>query len=261
MVGDRDVVGSLEGRSAIVTGSSSGIGLAVAERLAALGARVVVNSRDAARAEAVAEKIVADGGTAVGVAADVSVPAGGQTLADAALDAFGRLDVLVNNAGIPLVKPAEEITPDDWANVLATNLSGPLFCAQAAARVMLARGGGTIVNVSSVLGSTAIPGRAAYATAKHGLEGLTRSLAVEWADRGIRVVSVGPAYVATPFVERTMATGKFSAADLERRTPLGRLGTPAEVADVVAFLVSPAAAYITGSGVAIDGGWLAYGGW
>ncbi|GAY07699.1 SDR family NAD(P)-dependent oxidoreductase [Pseudonocardia sp. N23] len=207
-----------------------------------------------------AADITEAGGTAVGVGVDVSDPGGGRVLADAAMSAFGQLDALVNNAGIPLVKKAEDITADEWSAVLATNLAGPLFCSQAAAAVMGSRGG-TIVNISSVAGSFAIPGRAAYVAAKHGLEGLTKALAVDWASRSIRVASVSPGYVATPFVERTMATGNFSVEDLERRTPLGRLATPEEVAGVVTFLVSPAASYITGSSVPVDGGWMSFGGW
>jgi 3-oxoacyl-[acyl-carrier protein] reductase len=250
----------LQGSVAIVTGSSSGIGRAVAGELASRGVKVVVNSRDSRNAERVAAEINDAGGTAIGIGADVGLPAAGQQLVEAALNAFGRLDTLVNNAGISLVKHAEDITAPEWAEVLATNLTGPLFCAQAAARAMNQRGG-TIVNVSSVAGSIAIPGRAAYVTAKHGLEGLTKALAVDWAARNIRVIAVSPAYVATPFVEHTMAAGGFTTSDIERRTPLGRLASAEEVATVVSFLVSPAASYITGSTIAVDGGWMAYGGW
>ncbi|WP_158548648.1 SDR family NAD(P)-dependent oxidoreductase [Blastococcus sp. TF02A-26] len=252
---------SVAGLVAIVTGSSSGIGKAIAARLAMGGARVVVNSRDAGRAQEAADELTAEGHDAHPVAADVSRPEGATGLVEAAVDAYGRVDVLVNNAGVPSVRPAEELSLEDWSSVLATNLTGPFLCAQAAARVMLPRSSGVIVNVSSILGSTAIPGRTAYVTAKHGLEGLTRSLAVEWAPRGIRVVSVSPGYVATPLVTQTMQRGGFSAEDINRRTPLGRLADPDEISDVVAWVASPAASYVTGSQVAVDGGWLAYGGW
>ncbi|WP_454197317.1 SDR family NAD(P)-dependent oxidoreductase [Nocardia sp. Marseille-Q1738] len=252
---------ALAGRCAIVTGSSSGIGKAIATRLAAAGARIVVNSRDQTRATATAAKLVAAGHEAVGVGADVSTADGAQRLIDVAADAYGSVDILVNNAGIPLVRKADEISAGEWGQLIATNLTGPFLCAQAAARVMLPQRRGVIVNVSSILGATSIPGRSAYSTAKHGLDGLTQALAVEWADRGVRVVSVNPGYVATGLVRETMAAGGYSAADIVRRTPLGRLAEPEEIAEVVAFLASPAAAYITGIQLPVDGGWLAYGGW
>jgi 3-oxoacyl-[acyl-carrier protein] reductase len=159
------------------------------------------------------------------------------------------------------VRPAEDITASEWSRLLDLNLTAPFRCAQAAARVMLPRRQGVIINISSIYGAIAIPGRTAYSTAKHGLDGLTQALAVEWADRGVRVVSVNPAYVATRLVEEAMNDGGFSAVDLERRTPLGRLASPVEVADTVVFLASRAAAYITGVRLPVDGGWLAYGGW
>jgi 3-oxoacyl-[acyl-carrier protein] reductase len=251
----------LAGMAAVVTGSSMGIGAVIAERMASAGARVVVNSRDPRRASDVAAELVAAGHEAIGVGADVTDPDGPARLVDTCVEAFGTLDVLVNNAGIPLVRPAEDITASEWSRLLDLNLTAPFRCAQAAARVMLPRRRGVIVNISSIYGAIAIPGRTAYSTAKHGLDGLTQALAVEWADRGVRVVSVNPAYVATRLVKEAMNDGGFSAVDLERRTPLGRLASPVEVADTVVFLASHAAAYITGVRLPVDGGWLAYGGW
>jgi 3-oxoacyl-[acyl-carrier protein] reductase len=252
--------GSLEGRVAIVTGSSSGIGEAIALELAAVGASVVVNSRDGARAEPVARAIERGGGRAVAVAADVCDSVQVAALVRAAVEQLGGLDILVNNAGAGLVAAAEELAEADWRRLIEVDLTAPFLCAQAAGRHMLTSGGGVIVNIASVFGHTTIPGRAAYAAAKHGLVGLTKVLGTEWAGRGVRCVAVSPGYVATDLVREAMRSGRFSERDIERRTPLGRLATPEEVARVVAFVASDAASYMTASHVLVDGGWVGYGG-
>jgi 3-oxoacyl-[acyl-carrier protein] reductase len=249
------------GRVVLVTGSSKGIGFATARRFAQRGATVVVNSRDTERAAAAAGELSAAGYAAHGVTADLRAADGPQRLIDGALAACGTIDVLVNNAGGPSVAPAETLATADWRSVLELNLTAPFLCAQLAGRVMLARGSGVIVNVSSIFSSVAMPLRTAYVVSKHGLDGLTKSLGVEWGPRGVRVVSVNPAYTATEFVERTMAAGAFSEADVVRRTPLRRLATPDDVADAIVYLASDAASYVNATQLDVDGGWNAYGGW
>jgi 3-oxoacyl-[acyl-carrier protein] reductase len=251
---------SLNGRVAIVTGSSSGIGEAVAHELAEAGAAVVVNSRHRERAEPVARAIEAGGGRAVAVAADVCDSAQVDALVGAAVEQLGRLDILINNAGVGFSGPSESLAEADWRRVIEVDLTAPFLCAQAAGRHMLAAGAGVIVNIASVLGHAGMPGRAAYAAAKHGLIGLTEVLGVEWADRGVRCVAVSPGYVATALLKENMGRAGFDERDIERRTPLGRLATPREVARVVAFVASDAASYMTASHVLVDGGWVGYGG-
>ncbi|HEY6395902.1 MAG TPA: glucose 1-dehydrogenase [Solirubrobacteraceae bacterium] len=251
---------SLAGRVAIVTGSSGGIGEAVAVELAAAGAAVVVNSRRHERAEPVARAIESGGGRAIAVAADVCDSAQVAALTRAAVQELGGLDILVNNAGAGFVAPSEELDESDWRRLIEVDLTAPFLCSQAAARHMLAAGGGVIVNIASALGHTAIPGRAAYVAAKHGLIGLTKVLGTEWAGRGVRCVAVSPGYVATELLKENMRRAGFDAHDIERRTPLGRLATPQEVARVVAFVASDAASYMTASHLLVDGGWVGYGG-
>jgi 3-oxoacyl-[acyl-carrier protein] reductase len=250
-------------RVALVTGGSSGIGRAVAAELARRGLSVLVTSRAQARADEAARAIGAQAGAGrvAGLAAELTEEDGGERAVAGALEAFGRLDVLVNNAGVGQVAPSETLPVADFRRVLELDLVAAFACAQAAGRVMLEAGRGVIVNVSSLTGHVGLARRAAYTAAKHGLEGLTKALAAEWAPRGVRVVAVAPGYVETPFIEQTMAAGGFTRADLEGRTPLGRLAAPEEVAKVVAFLASDDAAYVTGSSVPVDGGWLADGGW
>ncbi len=245
----------------MVTGSSSGIGRAIALELARRGATVVVTSREHSRAAATAAAIEDEGGRASAVAVELTQPGAGQGLMDRAQAEYGRLDVLVNNAGAGQVAASETLAPADFRRVIDLDLVAPFECAQAAARVMLSARRGVIVNLSSVTAHTGLARRAAYSAAKHGLEGLTKTLAAEWSPRGVRVVSVAPAYVATDLLAGTMAAGGFTLEDVAERTPLRRLAEPEEVARVVAFLVSDEASYITGSSVMVDGGWMADGGW
>jgi 3-oxoacyl-[acyl-carrier protein] reductase len=245
---------------AIVTGSSSGLGKAIALELSAEGGAVVVNSRSRTRAEPVASAIAARGGRAIAVAADVRDQTQVAALVRAAVDELGGLDILVNNAGEGFIAPSEELAEEDWRRVIDVDLTAPFLCAQAAAHHMLARGSGVIINITSALAHTALPGRAAYAAAKHGLIGLTKVLGVEWAGRGVRCVAVSPGYVETELLIQNMRRGNFDRSDLERRTPLGRLATPQEVARVVAFVASDAASYMTASHVLVDGGFVGYGG-
>ncbi len=246
---------------AVVTGSSSGIGRAIALELGRRGATVVVTSREHSRAAATAAAIEGEGGRASAVAVELTRPGAGQSLVERAQREHGRLDVLVNNAGAGQVAASETLAPADFRRVIDLDLIAPFECAQAAARVMLSARRGVIVNVSSVTAHTGLARRAAYSAAKHGLEGLTKTLAAEWSPRGVRVVAVAPAYVATDLLAGTMAAGGFTLDDVAGRTPMRRLAEPEEVARVVAFLVSDDASYVTGSSVMVDGGWMADGGW
>lgn len=251
----------LKDKVAIVTGSSMGIGEAIADAFAAEGARLVINSRSQERARPVAERLAAGGADAIAVAADVTRKSECERLVSAAVERWGRLDVMVNNAGVNAIRPSLELSEADWRRVVDTNLTAVLFGSQAAGRQMLAQGNGVIINVSSIYGHTGVPRRAAYVATKHALLGLTKVLAVEWAGQGVRVLSLDPAYIKTPLDELDQATGDYTDADIIKRTPLGRFGTIADVARAAVFLASDDASYITGSSLLVDGGWLAYGGW
>jgi 3-oxoacyl-[acyl-carrier protein] reductase len=243
---------SLGGKVAVVTGASRGIGRAIALRLAAGGARVVVNYRSNGDAAAeVVEQIRAAGGEAVAFQADVSRPDQAQALLDAAKDAFGRVDILVNNAGTTRDTLLMRMSDEDWDVVLDTNLKGAFNCIRAATKTMMRQRYGRIVNISSVAGLVGNAGQANYASAKAGLIGLTKTVAKELGSRNITCNAVAPGFVPT---DLTASLPQELIKVAVERTPLGRLGTPEDMAEAVAFLASDAAGFVTGQVLAVDGG-------
>ena len=240
----------LSGKAAIVTGASRGIGRAIAVRLASAGALVVAGAR-ADHAEPVAREIEAAGGTAIAVALDVTEAASIAALAQTALERFGRIDVLVNNAGIVRDQLLLRMKPEEWDAVISTNLTAAFVCCRTVLRPMLKQRSGRIVNIGSVVGRTGNPGQANYAASKAGLEGFTRSLALEVASRGITANVVAPGMIET---DMTAALDERAREALGGRIPMGRLGTAEDVAAAVCFLASDEASYITGQVVGVNGG-------
>jgi 3-oxoacyl-[acyl-carrier protein] reductase len=243
---------SLDGKVALVTGASRGIGAAIAARLAADGAAVVVNysgSRDAALA--VVDAILAGGGRAIAIQADISDPGACASLVDETVKEYGRLDILVNNAGITRDGLLVRMSDEDWARVIATNLTGVFSMTRAAAKVMMKARSGSIVNISSVVGIAGNAGQANYSAAKAGVIGLTRSVARELAGRNIRCNAVAPGFIET---DMTASLTEPQRAAVASTVALGRFGTGTDVASAVAFLAGDGAGYITGQVLAVDGG-------
>ena len=246
----------LQGQVAIVTGGSQGIGAACAHRLAGDGAAVAVWDVDDEHGRALATRLVDTGARALYVHCDVSRKGEVDAAVATTLAAFGRIDALVNNAGIFKAADFLDITEADWDAVIGVNLKGAFLVGQAVAREMAKTGGGAIVNMSSVNGIMAIPSIASYNASKGGVNQLTRVMALALADRGIRVNAVAPGTIATELAKSAVLTSDDARARIMSRTPMKRLGEPSEIADVTAFLLSSAASYMTGEIVYVDGGRL-----
>jgi NAD(P)-dependent dehydrogenase (short-subunit alcohol dehydrogenase family) len=247
-------------RVAIVTGAARGIGRHVAIDLAKRGYRIAANDLDAPMGTL--EELRTAGTETLSVPGDVSGEAAVRGMVGAVMDEFGRIDVLVNNAGISAIVPAEETTLAEWNRTLTVNLTGPFLLCREFGKVMLERGSGSIVNVSSVAGLLGVSDRAAYNASKHGLIGLTRTLAAEWGGRGVRVNAVCPGWVKTEMDEEDQGSAGYTDTDIEGRVPMARFATPEDIARAIAFLSDPEwSGFVNGHTLSVDGGWFADGSW
>jgi 2-deoxy-D-gluconate 3-dehydrogenase len=246
----------LDGKAALVTGASRGLGRAMAAALAEAGADVGLVARTEADLRDTAQLVRACGRRAVVETADVRRVEDVERAVEAVREAFGRLDILVNNSGVAVVKPLVETSPDEWREVLETNLTGSFLFCRAAGRTLVAQRHGKVINVASVVGALGLPGYAAYSASKGGLIALTRTLAVEWARHNIQVNAIAPGWFLTPMNAHAFADARLGER-LLRDVPARRVGQPDELGPLVVYLASSASDFMTGEVVVIDGGQLA----
>ncbi len=241
---------------AVITGAAQGIGRRTAELFAQHGYALILNDlREGETWQDLSTPVEV-------VLGDVSAEDTAEWLAEVAVSRFGRVDALVNNAGISSIAPAEETSPAQFGRVLAVNLLGPFLLCRALGKIMLRQGAGSVVNVASVAGLLGVSDRAAYNASKHGLIGLTRTLAAEWGGRGVRVNAVCPGWVRTEMDQRDLGSGAYTSADIERRVPMGRFATPDDVARAILYLADPQASpFVNGHALSVDGGWASDGSW
>ena len=242
----------LRNKVAVVTGGASGIGRAISDALAREGARVAVVDIDPRKGQAAASEISATS-EAICVPTDVTDSAAVNRMAQEVDRRFGRIDILVNNVGVRITKPFLEHTDADWNIMIATNLTGPFFCARAVAPFMIRGGGGRIINTASIASLVGRPNRVAYVSAKSGLLGMTRALAIDLGRNGITVNAIAPGSINSPM---NAAQAADAAHDWGKETPVGRWGTPEDIANAAVFLALDESSYITGAKLAVDGGWV-----
>jgi len=249
----------LKGRAVLNTGGAKGIGYAMAQAFARHGAHLMLMDMDADALSAAAKNLRADypGARIETYAGSVTDEADVEAACAACDGAFGRIDILLTNAGISMNRPSLDLTLDEWRRAIDVNLTGTFICAQAAARRMIAQKDGVILNTASMWGLASSPRRAAYCAAKAGVISLTETLADEWAPHGIRVNAICPGYIRTALTDELIGNGKLDLTAIEARTPMGRMGTPEEVAEMAVYLASDAAVFITGHAHLSDGGFLA----
>lgn len=247
-------------RVALVTGAAQGIGGQIAVTLASRGYEVAVN--DLREPDETLSVIRDNGDRAFGLPGDVADEASAVRMVDDVRKRCGRIDVLVNNAGLSLQRRAEDTSLEEWERILTVNLTGPFLLCREAGRLMLERGSGSIVNVASIAGLMGFADRAAYNASKHGLIGLTRTLAVEWGGRGLRVNAVCPGWVKTEMDVRDQAASGYTDLDITNRVPMGRFAQPSDISNAVAFLADSAlSGFVNGHCLVVDGGWTADAGW